>query len=191
MTFTSLGFLLFFPAVCLVWFCLPARVKPAWLLAASYWFYACADWRGPFLLAFTTVWSYAAARALASPKTRSRRAVLAAAVAVLAGLLALFKYLGFALQSAAAVLGLGDAERIRRPCSAARLPGLGRKLHLASVVPVLQDLLGRAVIDPAAPILDTDLGGLGVEIVCRSPLQPGARKILPHQVSCECSAREG
>ena len=67
MTFTSLGFLLFFPAVCLVWFCLPARVKPAWLLAASYWFYACADWRGPFLLAFTTVWSYAAARALASP----------------------------------------------------------------------------------------------------------------------------
>ena len=88
MTFTSLGFLLFFPAVCLVWFCLPARVRPAWLLAASYWFYACADWRGPFLLAFTTVWSYAAARALASPKTRSRRAVLAAAVAVLAGLLA-------------------------------------------------------------------------------------------------------
>ena len=74
MTFPSLGFLLFFPAVCLVWFCLPARVKPAWLLAASYWFYACADWRGPFLLAFTTVWSYAAARALASPKTRSRRA---------------------------------------------------------------------------------------------------------------------
>ena len=106
MTFTSLGFLLFFPAVCLVWFCLPARVKPAWLLAASYWFYACADWRGPFLLAFTTVWSYAAARALASPKTRSRRAVLAAAAAVLAGLLALFKYLGFALQSAAALLGL-------------------------------------------------------------------------------------
>ena len=106
MTFTSLGFLLFFPAVCLVWFCLPARVKPAWLLAASYWFYACADWRGPFLLAFTTVWSYAAARALASPKTRSRRVVLAAAAAVLAGLLALFKYLGFALQSAAALLGL-------------------------------------------------------------------------------------
>lgn len=38
MAFTSLGFLLFFPVVCLVCFVLPRPARGGWLLAASYYF---------------------------------------------------------------------------------------------------------------------------------------------------------
>lgn len=107
MTFTSLGFLLFFPAVCLLYYLLPAPARPAWLLAASYWFYACADWRGPLLLLATTAVSYGCGRALGALRSpRARRAVLAAAAVGFVGVLALFKYAGFALESLAALLHL-------------------------------------------------------------------------------------
>ena len=107
MTFTSLGFLLFFPAVCLLYYLLPAPARPAWLLAASYWFYACADWRGPLLLLAATAVSYGCGRALGALRSpRARRAVLVAAAVGFVGVLALFKYAGFALESLAALLHL-------------------------------------------------------------------------------------
>ena len=107
MTFTSLGFLLFFPAVCLLYYLLPAPARPVWLLAASYWFYACADWRGPLLLLAATAVSYGCGRALGALRSpRARRAVLVAAAVGFVGVLALFKYAGFALESLAALLHL-------------------------------------------------------------------------------------
>src|SRR5699024_119320 len=107
MTFTSLGFLLFFPAVCLLYYLLPAPARPAWLLAASYWFYACADWRGPLLLLAATAGSYGRGRAVGALRSpRARRAVLVAAAVGFVGVLALFKYAGFALESLAALLHL-------------------------------------------------------------------------------------
>lgn len=42
MTFLSPGYLLFFPAVALVYFLLPRGGKNLWLLAASWFFYLCA-----------------------------------------------------------------------------------------------------------------------------------------------------
>ena len=107
MAFTSLGFLVFFPAVCLVYFFLPVRLRPAGLLVASYWFYACADWRGPLLLLAATVLSYACAHAIAGAQSpRVRRGVLALSVVLFVALLAVFKYAAFTLDTLAAALHL-------------------------------------------------------------------------------------
>ena len=41
MLFNSLNYLVFFPIVLLFYFVLPKKVRYLWLLAASYYFYAC------------------------------------------------------------------------------------------------------------------------------------------------------
>lgn len=58
MLFNSLQFLIFFPIVILICFILPARIRYLWLLAASYYFYACWDARYLLLLLFSTVVTY-------------------------------------------------------------------------------------------------------------------------------------
>ena len=39
MLFNSIDFLIFFPAVLLVYFIVPHRIRPTWLLLSSYYFY--------------------------------------------------------------------------------------------------------------------------------------------------------
>ena len=107
MSFQSLGFLLFFPCCCLVYYALPQRMRPGWLLAASYFFYLCCGVQFAALLAVVTLASYALGRALEQARSRrGRRLLLAAGVMGAAGVLAVFKYTGFALQAAADLLHL-------------------------------------------------------------------------------------
>ena len=58
MLFNSYSFLLFFPAVVLVYYILPKKVCNIWLLAASYYFYMCWNPRYAILIAFTTLVTY-------------------------------------------------------------------------------------------------------------------------------------
>lgn len=61
MLFNSIGFLLFLPLVFGVYWSLSRKalwIQNAFLLAASYFFYACWDWRFLFLLLFSTVLDY-------------------------------------------------------------------------------------------------------------------------------------
>lgn len=56
MLFNSIDFLIFFPAVLLVYFIVPHRIRPTWLLLSSYYFYM--SWNpvhGILLLAVTAV----------------------------------------------------------------------------------------------------------------------------------------
>ena len=107
MSFHSLGFVLFFPCCCLLYYCLPLRARPAGLLAASCVFYLCCDLRCAVLLAAVTLASYWLGRGLGRCSAPARRRLLlAAGVVGAAGVLAVFKYAGFALQTLADLLHL-------------------------------------------------------------------------------------
>ena len=107
MSFDSLAYLVFLPAVTLLhWLC-PQRFRWVVLLLASLVFYAC--WSLPLtglLLAVIAV-SYLAGRLLASPRAKAaRKGILAAALAVCLGLLAWFKYFRFLAEGLMALSGL-------------------------------------------------------------------------------------
>ena len=52
MLFNSGQFLIFFPIVVLVYFCIPQKIKNIWLLIASYYFYMC--WNAKYALLLLT-----------------------------------------------------------------------------------------------------------------------------------------
>src|SRR3954454_23014989 len=82
------------------------RVWRAWILLASYVFYAWWDWRFVFLLAASTVVNHVLAVAIdRSHGIGRRKSFLALAIAFDLGLLAYFKYANFFLSSADNLLG--------------------------------------------------------------------------------------
>ena len=117
MVFNSPQFLLFFPAVTLLYFLVPRGWRMGWLLLASYFFYACAHVGYTVLLLCTTAVSFAAA--LLAGRRRDplwRRGWTAAGIVSVLALLFFFKYFNFAAQSAAALLSwlgaAGEAPRL-------------------------------------------------------------------------------
>ena len=98
MNIISLGFILFVLAVVVIYYALPARFRPQWLLAASLFFYLYADFRYILYLAFSVVSTWAAALALSRRKNRASALVTLTVVLNLA-VLAAVKYLplGFSL----------------------------------------------------------------------------------------------
>ena len=58
MIFNSIDFLIFFPIVILVYFCVPQKLKKIWLLVASYYFYMCWNVKYILLLLFSTIVTY-------------------------------------------------------------------------------------------------------------------------------------
>ncbi|HET8759164.1 MAG TPA: MBOAT family protein [Solirubrobacteraceae bacterium] len=113
MLFPTVQFALFFPVVLALSWALMSRPrlwKPA-IVVASYVFYASASWRFCLLLAGITVVNQVAARAVHRTADERRRAVIVAvAVAIDLGVLGVFKYYGFFVESfgdALGELGLG------------------------------------------------------------------------------------
>lgn len=101
--FNTWIFALFFAAVFTVYHLLRGRWRMAFLLAASYLFYAAWDWRFCFLLLTSTVVDYLVGRALDSPSRSepARRRLLVASLMVNLGILGFFKYWDFFVLSAA------------------------------------------------------------------------------------------
>ncbi len=99
MLFNSLHFLVFFPVVyCLYWFVVNRNLKlqNALLLLASYYYYACWDWRFLFLLAFSTALDYFTGIRIHEASTPQRRkAWLITSVVINLGILMVFKYYDF------------------------------------------------------------------------------------------------
>ena len=108
MLFNSLSFLLFFPVVCAVWFCIPTawtRARNLWLLLASYYFYM--NWEPAYalLLLSSTIITYAASLGIASSqRTSVRKAWLTGSLVLNLGILFLFKYYNFLAANVASVL---------------------------------------------------------------------------------------
>ncbi len=119
--FNSIQYLVFFAVVSAGYFASPARFRWAWLLAASYFFYACWNVAYLALILLSTGVDYGVARQLGRCQApRGRRYLLLASLAVNLGLLFTFKYFNF----------FSDA-----------LTGLGNGLLGAAAVPYHLDVL--------------------------------------------------
>jgi D-alanyl-lipoteichoic acid acyltransferase DltB (MBOAT superfamily) len=95
MLFNSLAYLVFFPAVTLLYFLLPHRWRPVHLLLASCFFYAAFVPAYLLVLGFTILTDYAAGLLIAPARGRRRTAWLALSLVANVGVLAVFKYYNF------------------------------------------------------------------------------------------------
>lgn len=100
MLFSSYSFLLFFPLVLILVGVLPVKWKNIALLLVSYYFYSCWSKRYCLLLLGCTAVVYVAARLLEKKKW-----AFWAALAIVLGLLAVFKYADFGLYTLEQLLG--------------------------------------------------------------------------------------
>ncbi len=112
MLFPTTTFAVFFIVVLfLSWLLQPYPQRwRAFIVAASFVFYAAWDWKFIFLLGFSVVWNWTTGLAIFRARTPgARKGLLTAAVAVNLGLLGYFKYFNFFVSSgsnALAVVGL-------------------------------------------------------------------------------------
>ncbi|MBR6328908.1 MAG: MBOAT family protein [Lachnospiraceae bacterium] len=109
MLFNSFSFLIFFPAVALVYFILPKKIRWVWLLVSSYYFYM--SWNALYaLLLFSSTLITWLAGILMSRFTgkdpgslRKKKAVIAAGIVLNLGILAYFKYFSFLLNNISSI----------------------------------------------------------------------------------------
>ncbi|MBX2813553.1 MAG: MBOAT family protein [Myxococcales bacterium] len=100
MNFASLEYLLFLAIVWGSYNLLPHRGQNFLLLIASYFFYGCWDWRFLSLIILSTSVDYVAGIILDSGTETARKRALVVSLSVNLGLLGVFKYLGFFIDSA-------------------------------------------------------------------------------------------
>lgn len=98
MLFNSLEFLIFFPIVVLVYFCVPQKVRWLWLLAASYYFYMSWNPQYALLIAASTVatWLSALVMERVGGARNKRRWALWSCIIFNLAILFFFKYYAFA-----------------------------------------------------------------------------------------------
>lgn len=100
MLFTELNFWFFFAVVGIAYVAMPHRAQNRMLLLASYVFYGAWDWRFLSLILLSTVVDYLVGLRMESATSDLRRKrLLWISIAVNIGMLGVFKYLGFFVQS--------------------------------------------------------------------------------------------
>jgi alginate O-acetyltransferase complex protein AlgI len=105
MLFNSLPFRLFFALFTIVYYSTRGSLRLWVSLLASYFFYACWDWRFLSLLGFSTAFEFLIARQLEALADGTRRKqFLALSLTVNLSLLGIFKYFNFFVDSARAAL---------------------------------------------------------------------------------------
>ena len=117
MLFNSIDFAIFLPVVAILYWTVfnktGVRLRNAFLLACSYFFYGMWDWRFLGLLIFSSVVDYTLGRMIAKVpdgnKSR-RKALLAVSLVVNLGILGFFKYANFFIDSVAGLLTFFGAE---------------------------------------------------------------------------------
>jgi len=96
MLFNSLAFIVFFPLVVAAYFALHHKYRWILLLAASYYFYMCWNYKYITLIIFSTLIDYFAARAMHRASSQSRKKIfLFLSLFSNLGLLFFFKYFNF------------------------------------------------------------------------------------------------
>ena len=114
MLFNSVQFMMFFSISVLGYYLIPQRVKPLWLLGASYYFYMSWNPEYAFLILISTVTTWGSALFLCRRRQRSGKGqeragkwCLTGCIGVNLGILFFFKYYAFAADSAERLLALG------------------------------------------------------------------------------------
>ncbi len=106
MLFNSVHFLIFLPVVTVIYFCLPPKPRRIFLLSASFYFYCVWSIKWSFLLVYTVIQDYTAARIIgSSSRPAVRKAVLGISMGGNLLILGLFKYFNFFNGSLGALLG--------------------------------------------------------------------------------------
>ncbi len=125
MLFNSISFAIFLPVVFLLyWFATGGKVRlqNILLLIASYFFYACWDWRFLFLLIFSTLLDYYTGLRIHESSTKNRsRAWMWLSIVINLGFLGVFKYYNFFVSSFADGLALAGIK-INYPTISVILP---------------------------------------------------------------------
>lgn len=112
MNFNSLEFLIFLPAVVLLYWLLPHKARWVLLLAASYLFYMSWNVWLIVLIMITTVTAYAAAIGMERAQSvRQKKLLLAVTLLICLGLLGFFKYMNMILASVTGVIRLFHAKQ--------------------------------------------------------------------------------
>ncbi len=106
MLFNSFRFAVFFPIVTLLYFLLPLRVRWAWLLLASCYFYMCFIPVYILILFVTISVDYAAGILIEGSAGSRRKVFLVGSIFANVGMLAFFKYANFFAANATAAAGL-------------------------------------------------------------------------------------
>jgi alginate O-acetyltransferase complex protein AlgI len=107
MLFNSIGFLIFLPLVFAGYWLLDKQklsLQNSFLLAASYFFYACWDWRFLLLLIFSTALDYFTGMKMAETQGTQKRIWFWLSIVINLGFLGVFKYYNFFVDSFAEVL---------------------------------------------------------------------------------------
>lgn len=108
MFFNSIEYALFLPIVfILYWFVFKKsyKIQNILLVASSYFFYACWDWRFMFLLAFSTILDYVSGLQIAKVNSKAAKKIwLILSVGINLGFLGVFKYYNFFVESFAELL---------------------------------------------------------------------------------------
>ena len=108
MQFNSVDFMLFFPAVITVYFIIPKKVRTIWLLIASYYFYMSWNAKYALLIGGSTIITFFSSLLLSSYKKGNikikKQLTMIACIIVNLGILALFKYANFAIESVNIIL---------------------------------------------------------------------------------------
>lgn len=120
MLFHSFRFLIFFPAVALVYFVVPKEIRYLWLLIASYYFYMSWNARYAALIAFSTLVTWVSGLLLGACRKKgagsaAQKWVVAISFFVNLSILGFFKYFDFALGNVNFVLGKMGLGPIERP----------------------------------------------------------------------------
>ncbi len=101
MLFNSLSFLIFFPICIAIYFIVPKRVRSFWLLFASLYFYMCWNVAYVLLLLTSVAVTYLSGLLLAgfNDRIRIKKAIVAGSLVINIGILVVFKYLNFLIDS--------------------------------------------------------------------------------------------
>lgn len=109
MLFNSVAFLLFFPILCIIYFCIPSdkiRIRNMLLLFASYFFYM--NWKAEYalLLLSSTVITYVAALGISRSTEKGRKKLfLVISIVLNLAILFFFKYYNFLADNVEMLLG--------------------------------------------------------------------------------------
>lgn len=130
MQFNSLGFMLFFPIVVLLYFLIPQRLRHIWLLLSSYYFYMCWNVQYALLMLFSTGVTYLSGRLMDwvrkqewSKEFTNRRLKYCVAGSLILNLSIIFfyKYFDFAFDNLSSLLALIHIQ-LNRPTVDVLLP---------------------------------------------------------------------
>lgn len=115
MLFNSGQFLIFFPIVVVLFFVLPNKIRPYWLLAASYYFYMCWNAQYALLILTSTIVTYFSGLLLQKAKenevsTCRKNWIVAGSFIINLGILGYFKYFNFLIDTIGQILALAGVK---------------------------------------------------------------------------------